>query len=125
MRVYEAAADWLIDRFCSRLNSGTLVIYSDSERVLAQFQFQAQAFLPAVNRVALANDVPPTVASASGDAVRAQLVTSLGEAIAEVPVKDMNATDVELGDILVERTDFHRGGTCVLGRATLSLPLRS
>ena len=124
MRVYEAAADWLIDRFCSRLNNGMLVIYEGADLILTEFQFQAQAFTPAVAGVAEANPLPATIVLATGEATRAQLITSSGEALAEVAVRAMDAPDAELGDIFVDRTDFHRGGTCVLERVTVSLPLR-
>lgn len=124
MRLTLAMADWLVDRVAQRLNSGTITIRQVDTLPLVSFDFQADAFQPAVQAVALANTLQPSVVSATGRAAFADLATSTGEVIAEVSVRSAEDPDAEEGDVIVDRTDFHRGGVCVLERVTLTVPLR-
>lgn len=125
MRITVDFANWLVDRAAGRLNSGTLTIHPESDLVLVAIPFQREAFQPAENTVAVANPLPETVVSASGEARRATLATSTGEVLAEVAVRAVDDPDVQQGDVIVDRTDFHRGGRCVLERVTLTVPLQS
>lgn len=122
-------ADWLVDRFASRLNAGRLAIYSSLPPVNGQplvvLEFQANAFQPSKGTVAEAYPLQPAIVMASGEARTALLMTGSGEVLADVRVKTVDATDAEIGDVLVTRTDFHRGGLCEVGRITLTVPLRT
>lgn len=134
MRLTVAARNWLVDRVANRLNGGTLAIYAGSlplepltesaQAPLVELRFASQAFYPAEQGLAEAYDIQPAVVRTTGEAGWAQLVTSTGEQVGDVRVRAVDALDVELGDVLVDRTDFHRGGLCEVGRVTLTVPLR-
>ncbi len=127
MRLTPAMRDWLIDRVAQRLNAGTITILAAGDAddgVLVSIPFQSPAFEPARNAVAVSHDLPPSVNVATGEARRAQLATSTGEVIADVPVRSVDDPNSDPGDVILDRTDFQRGGVCTLTRVTLALPLR-
>lgn len=124
MRLSVATADLLVNTTASQLTAGSLVIYGDDEgQPLVVIPFQTPAFNLAADAHAVALDLPATLIQASGRATRAQLVTAEGQLVATLTVKAQDDRDVADADVLVDRTDFQRGGMCAIGRVVLRLPL--
>lgn len=123
-------ANWLVDRFASRLNGGRLAIHNSVAPVVGQpplveLAFKANAFQPADGTVADAFPLEPAIVMQSGHAQSAALLMANGDLVATVPIKLVDAPDAEIGDVLVTQTELQRGGLCQVSRITLSIPLRT
>jgi hypothetical protein len=131
MRLKSPARDQLLTAFASRLNAGSIVIYPVNPATnpltepLIIVRFASPAFRPAVEGRVLAHDLTQTPVIRTGEAKFAELVTADGEAIGDARVRAVDDVEATNGDILLDRTDFQRGGMVTLASVTLSLPLQS
>lgn len=133
MRITVAMANRLIGELAYQLNAGSLVILDGArpskpdaslafQPVLVSIPFQTPAFADPVDGAAVAHDLPPQAIAVSGDAGFAQLHTATGQVVADLTVRAVDAQDADQADLLLERTDFQRGGLCTISRLTLRLP---
>lgn len=121
MRLTTATVNRIVDDLASRLNGGALVIYNGSQNELVRVPLDSPAFESAVDGIAVAIDLPESVILATGEGSRAQWQTAQGEGLADLVVRGVDAEDADAADVLLDRTDFQRGGMCSVSRATLSL----
>lgn len=122
MRLAEKTANRIVNELAARLNGGALVIYNGSQDELVRMPLESPAFESAVDGVAVALELPESAIIATGNASRAEWQTAQGERLADLVVRAVDADDADTADMLLDRTDFQRGGLCIVSRATLSLP---
>jgi hypothetical protein len=131
MRLTVPERNRLVNEMAMRLTGGALVVFSGTRPTTPEtalgFQqelarVQVASFALAETAVAVLDPIPETVIAVSGEASWAQWQTSSGEVLADVLVRAVSDPDANDADMLLDRTDFQRGGLLMLSRATLSLP---
>lgn len=135
MRVSEATVNRLIDTMGASLDGGALVFYDgrpprpsealEDPAELVRVLLPVPAFHPAEAGKATSHDLPDTLVGDTGEARWARLLTSGGLVVADLVVRAQEAPDRASADILVDRTDFHRGGVCRLQPLILTMPRSS
>lgn len=119
--------------FADRLRFGSVRLYGGSPpaspgsatfaEALATLPFGDAAF--SARGTELVADRPVMgVATRSGDAMWAELLTAGGVVIADLMVRASDAVDAELADIRLDRTDVQRGGEVTLTNLVFRLPLQ-
>jgi hypothetical protein len=134
MRIHEKTLNGLVDDLTLRLAGGTLALYPGGppaspqddlpvfKDALVVVTLRTPAFHPAVGGRAMGLPLETAGIRATGEASWGRLSTSSGEAIADLVVSAADSPDVREADIVVDRTDFHRGGICAVSSMLLRLP---
>jgi hypothetical protein len=121
----------LLDYLAHQLDAGTLTIHEGKKPAsplvdlptfldpLAVLSFRSPAFSPAMNGKARATELSSIVLR-SGTATWGRLANA-GQTVADYVIKASTDPDADEADLLMERTDFHRGGPVVISSVTLKL----
>lgn len=120
----EHVLNGFVDEMSRHLSGGSLVIYDGDgtfTEPLVRIVLPVPAFPIAEGAKTVARALPPSVIDRTGEARRAQLLTATGEVLANLTVKATDAVDADEADVLVDRTDFHRGGICQVSQISLRL----
>lgn len=134
MRLSGPSLNGLVNDFAARLQAGSLAIYAGDRPLvpgattadpLVVIPLGSPAFPLAVDGLAVQASLPPAVIDRSGEASWAQLLTMHGEVVADVRVRSLSDPTATEADLVVDDTDFRRGGLVSLARLTLSLPPQS
>lgn len=125
MKLTEPTAAALLEAFARLIDGGTVDIYSGSpplvfQAKLASIPLGHPALVVTDRGLAVGMGPLSSVVLATGEAGWAQLVSQREETVAE-----LTAGTAPGNDLVLERTDFHRGGQCTITDLTLRLPLRS
>lgn len=136
MRLTEQARNTFVDDLTHRLAGGELAIYegplpaspTDSvptfKEPLVRLHLPAPAFAPAVKGSAEGYPMEVAPILATGEASWARLTSAKGEVVADLVVTAIDAKNVRDADVIVDRTDFHRGGKCTVTHFALRLPMK-
>ncbi len=125
MQITPSVASALLTTFTRPLSGGSIEIYAGSppsgiQDRLTSIPLARPAFAVNEQGHAVALGVLSSVILVSGTAGWAQLLSGDGEVVADLTVGTDSGSD-----LVVDRTDFQRGGTCTLDAVTLRLPLQS
>lgn len=98
-RLSDEAASAAADAVCNKLNGGVICIY-DNEVVLVELQYPPQAYSPAIEGVAIANEIAPSIAIGTGTANLARHLQPDGRMVFEGSVgtsgESLNLDRVEI-----------------------------
>lgn len=135
MRIVDTVINDLVNDLGFKLSGGSLEIYDDTPpaspktalplfRVpLVVIPLGAPAFEPAIDGRAQGILGNPVTIQATGDATWARLKDALGNTIADIDIRAVDAEDAHEADLMMDRIDLHRGGRLATGGMTLRLPL--
>jgi hypothetical protein len=136
MRLTEDTVNGLVDGLASKLAGGRIGFYAGSPpnsptvsvpifQELVVLRLASPAFRPAVGGRATGLIPEPSDIRDTGEVAWARLSTATGEPVADLVVASPTSAEAKEADIIVDRTDFHRGGKCTVSSMALRLPLRA
>lgn len=134
MRLAPAVLNRLVETLATECAGGTIAIYDGDppsspldpvptfRDPLVSLRFQSPAFSPAKDGRALAKILEPQGIANTGEASWARLAGDDGDVKADLIVRSKDSPEAREADIVVDRSDFHRGGICTLSSVVLRLP---
>lgn len=123
MRLAVEVVDRFVNEAAALVDAGAIRVYdATGVDLLVEIQLPVPGFVPAVNGRAHVAEIPPAVIALTGEAASATLVTASGQVVAELTIRDANASDADLADLVFDRLDFHRGGRCTVSALVLTMP---
>lgn len=131
MNLSSYATNRLVDEAAALLDAGSLRIYESGpsaslREALVSVPFQSPAFGPSDEQgQAIAHELPATPIALTGEARWGEFVTATGTVFGDLKVRAVDADDAADADVVLDRTDFHRGGLCTIARVVLRLPRSS
>lgn len=129
LRLTTQAADRVLAHgLLSEIDAGHLNLYSGSRPKTPDAGLELQALLVSIPLTAFTASVgtltttafTPELIQATGEARWAQLLASDGATLGDLTVGTLGRDPSP--DVILDRTDLQKGGTCVLERLTIVLP---
>ncbi len=124
MRLTVDVVNGVLDQIATSLNGGALVfstVEGAFQQELVRIPLPSPAFTKAFDGQALGHALPEMPIAVTGEAATARLETAAGHVVADLTMRTEDAADAAMADVLVDRTDFHRGGICRVAPLVLTM----